>query len=92
MILDGQLIVGTTCTSGGSATVKLQIGSVDLTGALAVANLTKGTVVPLALSATGATKISDSAVNPVKAVIAVAALTAGDVYVVLRTCKLVDMA
>lgn len=71
----------TTATSGGSATVTVNCGSVALTTATAVASLTGTLAATLASSAT-AIKITTA--GNIKAVVAVAALTAGVVRIYVQ--------
>jgi len=66
----------TNVTSGGSATIKLQAGSTDLTGATAIADFA-GLTSPALASSAAAIKLSVD--SELKIAIATAALTAGKV-------------
>lgn len=82
VILGGFIDVTTPLTSGGAATIALQVeGAADLLAALAVASWTAGrkSILP---AFTGASSVKTTVARNVVAVIAAAALTAGafDVY------------
>ena len=91
-VTEGYVVVTTTCTSGGSATVKWGTGSKDYSGAIPVANLAANDVVKLQImdyeDVDGGAGYSTSA-DTFDMTIATAALTAGVMYVMINIVELV---
>lgn len=88
VIIGGYIEVTTQLTSGGAATIAVQVESAgDIVAATAVASWTAGVknILPADTSAslTAATRIKTTAARDISAVIATAALTAGVFKVVL---------
>jgi len=79
LVVGADMVVATTCTSGGSATIALGVNSAgDLIAAEAVASFTSGAIVSLDTKA----KASANAIPFIS--IAVAALTAGKINVYIQ--------
>ena len=90
-IPEGRVFIGGTAVvvgdvaSSGSATVKLTVGSFDVTSAVGVANLKRGTVIALNAGNAGSCKSNVAEVTPVKVTIASAPLTAGKIVLNIKT-------
>ena len=87
-LIGGCGIVSTAVTSAGSATLKFQVGSDALTGAIPKANLAAGDVFRLLFAESASTEskalYAASAADTLDMVVGTAALTAGKITLVLH--------
>lgn len=88
-LVDAKLIILTDAASAGAATVKMSLGTFDATAAIALADLTAGSVIDLMSGATATCKgYAKAAAFNVKMTVAVADLTA---FKFLLVTKTIDM-
>jgi hypothetical protein len=90
-VRSGYVVVTTSVTSGGSATVKFGTGNIDYCGAFAKANLAANDVIALSINDQDATNSGagySTSADTFDMTVATAALTAGAFYVMINIVKL----